>query len=132
MRADIGGDVLALAPSPRVAAADQPAVLVAQRQRQAVDLRLGGEDEPASSARPRKRRTRATNSTTSSSAKALSSDSIGTRWRPWRTAPAGAAPTRRDGLSARISSGKRASIASLRAAQRVVVGVGDVGASSWW
>jgi len=41
-------------------------------------------------------------------------DSIGTRCVTLEKPAAGAAPTRRDGLSARISSGKRASIAALR------------------
>ena len=44
-RFHIGGDVLALAAVAARRAADQRAVLVAQRHRQAVDLRLGGEDD---------------------------------------------------------------------------------------
>jgi hypothetical protein len=44
----------------------------------------------------------------------LPSESIGTAWRTFLKRPAGAAPTRRDGESERISAGKRASIALLR------------------
>ena len=76
-------------PSDAVAARrrlDELAVLVAQRDRQAVDLRLGGEGE-------RRRRRRAAGSggrgrrsrSTSSSSKALPSDSIGTRCGPCRS-----------------------------------------------
>ena len=66
------------------------------------------------SANPRKRRTRAANSKKPSAENTLSSDSIGTRCRTLPNAPAGAAPTRADGLSARTSAGNRASIAALR------------------
>jgi hypothetical protein len=55
---------------------------------------------------------RATKSATSSSAKALSSDSIGTAWRTWPNASDGAAPTVCVGLSALTSSGCAASIAA--------------------
>ena len=58
---------------------------------------------------------RATNSTASPSLMAFCSDSIGTACRTLANLAAGAAPTLRAGLSSRTSSGKRASIASLRA-----------------
>jgi hypothetical protein len=45
---------------------------------------------------------------------ALSSDSIGIRWRTLPKSSTGGAPTRRDGLSDRIRPGKRDSIAWLR------------------
>ena len=67
-----------------------------------------------SSGRRKKLRTPAKKSRTSCSAKALSSDSIGVLCVTFAKLAAGAAPTRSDGLSARISSGKRASIAALR------------------
>ena len=57
---------------------------------------------------------RAQNSEKSSGAKALSSDSIGTRWRTLAKPLLGAAPTRRLGLSGRTRCGKSASIAALR------------------
>ena len=57
---------------------------------------------------------RSTKSSTSSSLNALSSDSIGTRVPHLGEPRDGAAPTRFDGESARIRSGKRASIAALR------------------
>ena len=49
-------------PSPRVAACDEAAALVAERDGEPVDLRLGGEGELVVRAEPRKRRTRSTNS----------------------------------------------------------------------
>ena len=49
---------------------------------------------PSSAGTRRKRRTRSRNSTTSSSAKALSSDSIGTRWTTLANFAEGAAPDR--------------------------------------
>ena len=63
---------------------------------------------------PRKRRTRAVNSATSASSKALPSDSMGTLCRTLPNASTGAAPMRREGLSARRRAGKRASISALR------------------
>ena len=55
---------------------------------------------------------RSANSTTASSAKALPSDSIGTRWRTLANFSDGFAPTLRLSLSGEASSGKRASSAS--------------------
>ena len=93
--ADIGGDVLARRAVAARRRLHQFAVLVAQRHRQPVDLRLGGEDERSSSAPSfRKRRTRSTKSATSSSVKALASDSIGTACCTLAKPRAGAAPTR--------------------------------------
>ena len=66
-------------------------------------------------------------SVTSSSLKALPSESIGTAWRTLPKASTGAAPTRLDGLSGRTSSGKRCLDGRIALAQRVVVGVGDLG-----
>ncbi len=57
---------------------------------------------------------RSTKPVMSSSSNALSSDSIGTRWRTFANLSEGVAPSRFDGLSGRISAGKRASIAALR------------------
>ena len=57
---------------------------------------------------------RATKSTTSASAKALSSDSIGTAWRTLAKRPEGCAPTFCDGESLVTSSGNLASIALKR------------------
>ena len=57
---------------------------------------------------------RAKNSSTSPASKALESDSMGTACLTLAKPPAGAAPTRFDGLSGRTSSGKRSSIAALR------------------
>ncbi len=54
---------------------------------------------------------RSTNSWTSSALNALSSESIGTRWRTFANPRAGAAPTLSDRLSSVRRSGKRASIA---------------------
>ena len=115
------------APSPRVAAVDELAVLVAQRHRQPVDLRLGGEgerlvrlelEEAADAARR--------NRVTSSSLNALSSDSIGTACRTLakraRSAPT---PTFSDRLSSVRRSGKRCLDLAVALAQRVVFGVRD-------
>ena len=70
-RLDVGGDVLAFRAVAARRRLDEPAVLVAQRNRQPVDLRLGRECDGASSARPRKRRMRATKSLTSSFAEGI-------------------------------------------------------------
>ena len=67
-----------------------------------------------SSGRRKKLRMLAKKSRTSCSAKALSSDSIGVLCVTFAKLAAGAMPTRSDGLSARFSAGKRASIAALR------------------
>ena len=102
--------------------------LVAERDRQAVDLRLGRE---ARSRRPcrssRKRRTRSTNSVTSSSSKALSSDSIGTRC---RTLPKRLAGLRADAPRRAVGAhelGKARLDRRVAAAQRIVLGIGDLG-----
>jgi len=68
----------------------------------------------SSFAKRRNRRTRSTNSATSASENALPSDSIATLWRTLANFCEGCAPTRREGESSRTSSGKRASISSLR------------------
>ena len=68
---------------------------------------------------------RPTKSTTSSSAKALSSDSIGTAWRTFLKRPDGAAPTFCDGEFARDEFRKSLLDGVEALAQRVVFGVGD-------
>ncbi len=75
---------------------------------------FGSATKTSGSVRPRNRLARAQNSANSVASKTLSSDSIGTRWRTLANPLSGAPPTRVDGESARISAGKRASIAALR------------------
>ena len=74
---------------------------------------------------------RSMNSSTSAALNALSSDSIGTSWRSLAKPAAGAAPTRRVGESARISCGKRRSIASLRRFSASYAESAISGASCW-
>ena len=80
-------------PSPRVAATTKPPVLVAQRARQPVDLRLGGEGEPASSAGRGSGARAPRTPPPPRRSKTLSSDSIGTRWRTLANFAEGVAPT---------------------------------------
>ena len=68
---------------------------------------------------------RPTKSLTSSSLNALSSESIGTAWRTLAKPRDGAAPTRFDGESARISSGKARLDRRVALAQLVIFGVAD-------
>ena len=68
---------------------------------------------------------RATKSVTSSSAKALSSESIGTAWRTFLKRPVGAAPTFSDKRFKRAQIGKALFDVVVTLAQRVVVGVAD-------
>ena len=70
---------------------------------------------------------RATNSRTSSSAIALSSDSIGTAWVTLPNASAGAAPTRRLGLSAPDQRREALLERDVALAQRVILGIGQLG-----
>ena len=93
-RPDIGGDVLALGAVAARGGGDEFAVLVAQRHRQAVDLRLGVEGDffvvaqaSGSGGCGRRNRPRP------ASANALSSESIGTACRTFLNLPVGAAPT---------------------------------------
>jgi hypothetical protein len=74
---------------------------------------------------PQEARIWSTKPSTSSRAKALSSDSIATLWRTLANFSAGGAPTLCEGESGRTSSGKRASMARVALAQRIVVGIGD-------
>ena len=121
----IRGDVLAVDAVAAGRAVDEHAVLVAQRARQAVDLRLGGEVDRLLAGKPRKRRTRATNSTTSSSEKALSSESIGTACRTLANLAAGARADPR-GRRVRPDQVREAGLdLAVAAPQRVVLGVGD-------
>ena len=103
-RAYVGGHVLAVVPSPRVAARVSTPPLVAQRDRQAVELGFGAildRRDPLPDARaPVGRSPRPP-----SSANALSSDSIGTPCRTSANAALGAPLTRCVGESAVISSG---------------------------
>ena len=78
----------------------------------------------------KKRSIRPTKSVTSSSAKALSSDSIGSAWRTFLNRPLGAAPTFCDGDSALTSSGKRFSMALKRARSASYSASVTLGASS--
>ena len=125
--AQIGGDVLALRAVAARRAVHEAAVLVGQVDRQPVDLRLGRRTPAARRLRGREtaargRRTRRT----PPASKALSSDSIGTRWRSLAKPPSGAPPTRSranrpDQLrKARLDRG-------VAPPQRVVFGVGDLG-----
>ena len=125
--ADVGGDVLALVAVAARRAQHQPAVLVAQRDRQPVDLRLGGEGERlVRVSRPRKRRMRV-----DELAHVLVGEGVVEREHRHGVRDLGEGLDRRgadlrDGLSSRTSCGKRASIAALRRAQRVIFGVGDL------
>ena len=114
--ADIGGDVLAGRAVAAGRGEDQRALLVAQRAGQAVDLGLGGErDLGVVSARFRKRRTRADEIGHLLVGEGIVEAEHRQRVRgPWRDAPAGAAPTCRDGLSSRTRCGNCASSAALR------------------
>ena len=76
----IGRHILADSTIAARGGSDEPTLLVAKAERQAVDLGFGGEEQRLDPALIcRKRRMRSTNSSTSSSAKALARDSIGTR-----------------------------------------------------
>ena len=86
-RADIGGDVLALRAVAAGRGAYQLAALVAQRHRQAVDLRLGGQIGSCRRQASGSARCGSTKSSTSSSLKALPSDSIGNGWLHFPEAP---------------------------------------------
>ena len=74
---------------------------------------------------------RSTKSVTSSSEKALSSESIGTAWRTLAKPRGGAAPTLRERLVQRTQVGKTRLDRVVALAQRVILGVRHVGASSW-
>ena len=73
---------------------------------------------------------RPTKSSTSSSAKALSSESIGTAWRTFLNRPDGATPTFCDGDWAVTNSGNRASMALKRLRSASYSASVTVGASS--
>ena len=117
--ADIVGDLLADRAVAAGGAAHQQPVLVAQRARQAVDLRLrtmssgvvGGEPEEAPDARAgiRARRHRPSRCRATASAP---------RGAPWRSIRPAARRPAGSGCRARISSGKRASIAGCADAGR--------------
>ena len=65
--ADVGGDVLAAHAVAARRAADQPAVLVGQRDAEAVDLQLGDVGDRRVAESPAPRRTRSSNARSSSS-----------------------------------------------------------------
>ncbi len=122
--AHIGGDVLARKAVAARQRLDEPAVLVAQRDGQAVDLGLRRDGQRRfRAASPRKRRTRATNSPTSASSKMLPSESIGTRCRTEENFCAGGAPTLAPGPPGAARLGNASSRASSCRLQRVVFGV---------
>ena len=108
----IRGDVLADRAVAAGRGGDELALLIAQAQRQAVDLRLGREDER----RLRAEREEAPDAFDElahvSSPKPLASDSIGTRWRTLANFSEAFAPTFWVRLADVRSSGKRASSAS--------------------
>ena len=117
-------------PSPRVAAVTSLPLLVAQRHRQAVDLRLGGEDQFRSAGNARKRRTLADEI----GDVLVGEDVVERQHRPrMNDLPerAGRCCTDfRDGESSRTSSGKRASISALRRRSASYSASEIVGASS--
>ena len=113
-RAEIGGDVLALGAVAARRAAHEAAVLVGQVDRQPVDLRFGDERQRRVRRKPDEAARARAELGELVGVIALSSDSIGTRWRTLAKPLSGAPPTRLDGESARIRCGKRASIAALR------------------
>src|ERR1700732_2498998 len=77
--------------------------------------------------RRKKLRTPAKKSRTSCSSNAFSKDSIGREWVTLAKPAAGAVPTRRVGLSARGGLRKPGFDLVVAAAQRVVIGVGNLG-----
>ena len=80
----------------------------------------------ASAGRPRNRRARAQNSENSSAFIALSSESIGTRWRSLAKPLSGRSPTILEGESGRIELREAGLDRGVAAAQGVVVGVADL------
>ena len=130
-RPQVGRDVLAGRPVAPGRALDEPAALVAERDREAVDLELGDvAAAPAAGSgaagRPRPRRTRVSKARSSSWLKALPSDSIGRRWRTSSNVALIAPPTRWVGESDVISSGMGGLEGDELAEQRVVLGVGEL------
>jgi hypothetical protein len=110
-----------------VSAADSPSIFGS-----AITSIVSSATRATSSGRRKKLRTVWKKPRTSSSSKALSSDSIGTLCVTFANPATGVAPTRRDGLSARISSGKRASIAWLRCRSASYAASEISGASLAW
>ena len=118
-----------VSPSPRVAACTSAPALIAQRQRQPVDLRLGGEGQRRVGGQVQDSvRTRSSKSATPRPSKAFSRLSMRTGW---RTLAKPSARRRRrpgrDGLSARFSAGKARLDRGIAALQRVIVGIRDLG-----
>ena len=129
-RPEVGGDVLAGRPVAAGRALDEPAALVAERDREAVDLELGDvasgpPPAPAPAGRPRPRRTRASKARSSSWLNAFESDSIGRRWRTSSKVPASCAA---DALRRRVRRDERRKCrleGDEPAEELVVVGVGE-------
>ncbi len=105
------GDVLADLAVAAGGRLDRHAILIAERQGQPIDLRLGRIADFAG--KPRKRRTRSSNSATSSAAKAFSSDSIRTRCGTLPN-PSATAAHLVAGRIRTLQPGNRASISALR------------------
>ena len=108
-------------------AADQLAIRVAQRQGQAIDLRLRRERDRSIRGKPQEPPIRSTKSVTSCSLNALSSDSIGTAWRSLAKPRAGLEPTRVDGEFRTRQRGKAHFDCSVADAQGIVVRIRDRG-----
>ena len=105
----------------------QRAVLVAQRAGQAVDLGLGGQRDRLVLAELQEAPHPADEIRHLLVGKGIVEAEHRQRMaRPWRDAPAGAAPTCRDGLSSRTRCGNCASSAALSPDQRVIVRVGNL------
>ena len=119
-RADVRGDVLAGDAVAARRAEHQPAALVAQRRRQPVDLRLGHDlDRILGDQREILRAAEEVADAGEEIAHVLFGEGVVERQHRHAVGDLGEAGGRRradpaDGLSARISSGKRASIAALR------------------
>ena len=123
-RADVGGDVLADVAVAAGGPADELAVLVGDRDRDAVDLRLA--DVGRSHGRAPSR-TRSRQATSSSSSNTLSSDSRRAECLTGANRADGAPPTRWVGESGVSRSGCFSSSAAQLAQQPIEVGVGDLG-----
>ena len=121
----IARDVLAFEAVAARGAEHEAAALVAQRRREPVDLRLGRHRDLLLGRQAEEAADAVDEVAMSSSANALSSDSIGTRWRTFSNLSEGAAPSRCDGLSGANQRRKARLDRGVALPQRVVVGVRD-------